>query len=634
LLGFKRDGRVFEVQPNDLLTHAVVLGATGSGKTGLLAVLVEELAREGVQVLAVDVKGDLANFAVKDEEWERRAAEEGVSGSRAEAAVYTPGWCDCNPLKLLPPPAGLGASWAAEAMLSLTSFKSSPQARALLSNILAELEGASLADLSRAILEPPVKVVGGLPVDELIPTRSRRKLAGELASLAADPVIGCFSVGAGLDLEGGPPLKVVYLAHLPEGLRMLAVSLLLSRVYSWMVSKGGSERLKLAVVFDEARGYLPPYPRSPPSKEPLTALVRQGRGFGVSVLVATQNPRDLDYRALSNAGFWAIGLLRAEQDREAVADALAEVFGVAKTEVSGAVAGLKPREFLVFSSSNLKPEIVKVRHALTPLKGPLSPAELKKLCPPTAPAAPPQLPQLTLEKMGCRAYKPYLLAEGLAVYELPGGKAVERSFRLALDLETLQALTLDPRDPLRLGAPQGAEPPSQAIERALRGAEPAVASALTERVYKAADLVSEPGEPLASFQARVAAEMEEKRKKIDKKYRDKLAHLLGELEQTTKRRKAAEREAATAFSEALGAILSGKLRRGLSKLAGKGRRAQDRVNELKAKEEKTLRSIEELKREWFEDLQKLEEEYRVSVAEVRPRIRELRFSLLWISAKA
>ncbi|MCC6051024.1 MAG: DUF853 domain-containing protein, partial [Thermofilum sp.] len=174
LLGFKREGGAFEVQAGDLQTHAVVLGATGSGKTGLLAVLAEELAREGVRVLAVDVKGDLANFAVRDEEWEKRAASEGVSGTRAEAVVYTPGMCDCNPLKLLPPPPGLGASWAAEAILSLTSFKGSPQARALLSSILAELEGASLADLSRAIHEPPVKVVGGLPVDELLPPRSRR----------------------------------------------------------------------------------------------------------------------------------------------------------------------------------------------------------------------------------------------------------------------------------------------------------------------------------------------------------------------------------------------------------------------------------------------------------------------------
>lgn len=635
LLGFKREGGAFEVQASDLQAHAVVLGATGSGKTGLLAVLAEELAREGVRVLAVDVKGDLANFAVRDEEWERRAASEGVSGKRAEAVVYTPGMCDCNPLKLLPPPPGLGAPWAAEAILSLTSFKGSPQARALLSSILTELEGASLADLSRAILEPPVKVVGGLPVDELLPPRSRKRLAGELASLAADPVAGCFSAGADLDLEGGPPVKVVYLAHLPEGLRMLAASLLLSRVYSWMVLRGGSERLKLAVVFDEARGYLPPYPRNPPPKEPLTALVRQGRGFGVSVLAATQNPRDLDYRVLSNAGFWAVGLLRAKQDREAVAEALAEVFGVAKADVSRAVASLKPREFLILSSANPEPVIVKVRHALTPLKGPLSPAELRRLCPPTAPAAPLQLPQLTLEKPGRGAYKPYLLAEGVAVYELPSGKAVERSFKLALDLETLRAVPLDPQAALKLGAPQGvASPPKQALERALREAERAVELALTEKVYKAAGLTSEPGEPRASFQARVAAELEERRKWVDKKYRERLTRLLGELERTAKRREEAEREAAAAFGEAFGAILSGRIRRGLAKAAGKGRKARARVEELKAREEKILRQIEELKREWSGELQKLEEAYRVSAVEVKPQIRELRFSILWVPVEA
>src|SRR5205085_3468032 len=130
----------------------------------------------------------------------------------------------------------------------------------------------------------------------------------------------------------------------------LVLSVVLEEVLSWVRSLPGSQRLRALVVFDEVYACLPPHPGNPPTKRPLVALMKQARAFGVGVVVATQNPMDLDYRALGNAGLWCVGRLQTDADCERVVDGLAASMPTqrdAVRELSHVVKQLAPRWFVM-----------------------------------------------------------------------------------------------------------------------------------------------------------------------------------------------------------------------------------------------------------------------------------------------
>ncbi|MEM0308576.1 MAG: ATP-binding protein [Thermofilaceae archaeon] len=617
-----------------LLTHFVVIGATGSGKTGFLTVLVEELASASVPALVFDVKGDLANLAFWDEEWVKRAASEGLPvRGRLEAVVYTPGFCGGRPLKLLPPQAGdpISSAWAAEAILSLTRLSGDRGAQALLSTLLRRGKASTLSSLAKSVLEPPPTVLAGIPTEALVPEGSRRRLARELAALAVDPIVGCFSMGENLDFEAPPPVKVIYLAHLPERLRMLASSLILSEVYRWMMRVGGCSRPRLAVVFDEVRGYLPPYPRNPPVKDPLTTLVRQGRGFGVSVLLATQNPRDLDYKVLSNVGTWAVGVLRAKQDREAVAEALADVFGVSRSDVASRIAALKPREFLIFSTALERPEVVRVRHTLTPLKGPVTLDTLSRAYGwQGVLEEQPDLPQYTLV-IGepVESYKLCLLAKGVAAYKLPGRKArTLREFTAIVDPYASRVALLEGSPAVKPGAPHGVSaPPIGSLDTLYARSKGLLVEALTEKTYVTSrGDRPRPGESLEEFQARIATELEERKRRVDERYRVRLSKLIARAEKVSRKR-----EEVGSLVNILKPLLSRRTARAsLFEVIERWKRAREKAAELEEKERELLAEIERLRAEWFKELKRLEDRYAIKVREVKPEIVELQLELLWV----
>jgi hypothetical protein len=159
------------------------------------------------------------------------------------------------------------------------------------------------------------------------------------------------------------------------------LGVLLEEVLAYTRSLHGSRQLRALVVFDEVYGLLPPHPANPPTKRPTVALLKQGRAFGVGVIVATQNPMDLDYRALSNAGFWAIGRLQTDADRARVVESLAhaEEPGSSPKELAALLRRLGPRWFLVRDvHSAAKLTLLKPRWALSYLRGPMTQSELRR----------------------------------------------------------------------------------------------------------------------------------------------------------------------------------------------------------------------------------------------------------------
>ncbi|MEM7676033.1 MAG: hypothetical protein AAF449_08520, partial [Myxococcota bacterium] len=242
-------------------------------------------------------------------------------------------------------------------------------------------ENVSL-DLSSVVLQlvdPPFKKVGVFAVDQFFPPDDRMKLAMAFNAILAAPSFASWQQGIDFDpdilLERGPRSKVSLfnIAHLDDRRRQFLVSMLLSRLLAWSRRQPGTEDLRAVLFFDEVAGYLPPYPHNPPSKGPLLTLMKQARAVGLGVVVSTQNPVDLDYKALSNAGLWCIGRLSTPQDRERL------LKGIEGSDLNETVSSLERRQFLLHEIGRDSPTVFGSRHAMCYLRGPLTSVEIGRL---------------------------------------------------------------------------------------------------------------------------------------------------------------------------------------------------------------------------------------------------------------
>ncbi|MGE3881396.1 MAG: DUF87 domain-containing protein [Planctomycetota bacterium] len=433
----------------DLTTHAVCVGMTGSGKTGLCISLLEEAAIDGIPVLAIDPKGDLGNLGLTfpelraadfapwidqgeamrkgrtieqqaeetSKQWRKGLAEWGQDGARitrlreaADFAIYTPG-SDAG-LKLsalrsfVPPPesvAGDGELWserilaAVSGLLALVGIDADPvrsREHVLLSNLLDHAWRAGreldLPELIRGVQSPPFSRIGVLDVDTFIPPPDRTALAMAINGLLASPGFATWMEGEPLDIQrllwtpsGKPRVSVLSIAHLSEAQRMFFVTLLLSEFLTWTRSQSGTSSLRAILYMDEVFGYLPPT-ANPPSKRAMLTLLKQARAFGVGVVLATQNPVDLDYKALSNAGTWFLGRLQTERDKLRVLDGLEGASAQSGTAFDRAsmertLAGLSSRTFVLNNVHDDAPVVMRTRWAMSYLRGPLTRSQIAML---------------------------------------------------------------------------------------------------------------------------------------------------------------------------------------------------------------------------------------------------------------
>ena len=431
------------LDPDHLTTHAVCLGMTGSGKTGLGIVVLEELARRGTPLLVVDLKGDMVNLLLQFPEldggsfapWlpaeevdaaggDRSAAGRAVAGRWRRglesaglgpfdvAAVrggvrwrlVTPGVSSAAPLDILPslapPPLGLDddarrarAGGVVGALLSLLGRGGDPltdRDHVLLASLLLDAwrreEALDLTGLVRTVASPSIDTLGALPLETFYPRDDRMKLVLAMNTLLASPAFAAWTEGTPLDMDvllgssGAPCATIVTVAHLDERQRLFILSLLLAELLAWTRRQPASGGLRALLYLDEVQGILPPHPASPPTKAPLLTLLKQGRAFGVGAWLATQNPVDLDYKAAGNAGVQVIGRLITERDRERAMDGLGLRALPDGRDADDVVAGLGKRQFVLVDVR--APERVRTfssRWAMSYLRGPVTLAELEPL---------------------------------------------------------------------------------------------------------------------------------------------------------------------------------------------------------------------------------------------------------------
>jgi hypothetical protein len=433
----------------DLTTHAVCVGMTGSGKTGLCLTLLEEAAIDGIPALAVDPKGDLGNLMltfpelrpadfrpwVDDAEasraglgpddyakatadkWREGLAKWGQDGTRiarlkqaADVAIYTPGSTAGLPLTVLKSFRAPGAEVVADGdalrervnatvagLLALLGIEADPvQSRehillaTLLQRAWQEDRDLDLATLIAEVQKPPVDRIGVMDVESFYPQKDRLALALRINAVLAAPGFAAWLEGEPLDVqrllwtpEGKPRIAILSIAHLSEAERMFFVTILLNEVIAWMRKQAGTPSLRALLYMDEIFGYFPPT-ANPPSKMPMLTLLKQARAYGLGIVLATQNPVDLDYKGLANAGTWFLGRLQTERDKLRVLEGLEGASAAAgavldRQKLERMLAGLQNRVFLMNNVHEDAPVLFQTRWALSYLRGPLTRTQIQML---------------------------------------------------------------------------------------------------------------------------------------------------------------------------------------------------------------------------------------------------------------
>ena len=384
----KIDGQITPLvyQNKDLLTHAAIIGMTGSGKTGLGVTLLEEAAIDAIPSIIIDPKGDMTNLLLNFPElnpsdfepWLDDSEVSNSGGTKEELAIkvsnsYKEGiqrdFQDLSRVKKLKDSADFtiytpGSSAGVQVSI-LSSFKAPTieilEDMELFSNIInstvhsilslidnksdetskesillasiftsyfKEQRDLTLEELITLIVTPPFSKIGVFDLETFFPQSDRLKFALKINTIIASPSFSSWLEGESLDIS-----KMLYSQSGKAKVNIFSIAHLNDSQRMFFVTILLNQilawmRRQEGTTSLKALLYMDeifgyfPPQANPPSKQPMLTLLKQARSFGIGVILSTQNPVDIDYKGLSNIGTWFIGRLQTKQDIEKVIDGL------------------------------------------------------------------------------------------------------------------------------------------------------------------------------------------------------------------------------------------------------------------------------------------------------------------------
>lgn len=737
----KKERTIFLYDSKDLTTHAVCIGMTGSGKTGLGIALLEEAAIDKIPALIIDPKGDMGDLLLtfpklSSEEfepwvdpseakrqgqtvqelaektatdWKEGLKKWGQDGARIQKLKESVDWTIYTPASNAGVPLSILSSFKApsieirndsealrdrllavtSSLLGLIGIEADPiksREHILISNIIEAAwkkgNDLDLSELIGAVQNPPMQKMGALDVDTFYPPKERKALSVKLNNLLASPSFQSWMEGAPLDIqkllytdEGKPRHAIISIAHLDDQERMSFVTLLLGEFVTWMRRQSGTSALRALLYMDEIFGFFPPS-AEPPSKRPMLTLLKQARGFGVGIVLVTQNPVDLDYKGLANCGTWFIGKLQTQRDKTRVLEGLKTASNgeIDAKQLDHLLASGGKRKFIVQNIHDKKPFLFETRWTLSFLKGPLTLTQITTLTPrkkgeikETPKAIKPKAPfeefYLHAQLSSGAHYQPLLFGTSKLHFvdrkndvdvweEVKWLIPFDHSDALWDKFEKVGTLPLEksplPKsqfDPLPIKIDQ---------EKLAKGFSGALYQTETLTLYKAGKEISKIGEKQADFKIRMVQAMREKRDIISsqtrQKYQKKIQDLQEKLSRLEEKVHASKQnatlqkaETAISFGTTILGTLFGKKkisRRTISdagssiKKIGRMARGDQAAQRAEVEYQSCLEQLQELQRKMQEDLADAENEVQIEAVTLRPRKNDIsigKFSLVWIA---
>jgi energy-coupling factor transporter ATP-binding protein EcfA2 len=331
-----------ELTRQELTCHAAFLGGSGSGKTTLALGVIEQLLLQGIPVLMLDRKGDLAGYA-RPEVWARPLPDPVLSArrdalkARVDVNLFTPGHPEGRPVAISVAPEGLSempaferveaAEHAAHALGDMLGYKHISRDASLRAILIQALQVLAENGTRAITLDALAELIG--EADQALLSRVSRldpklfnKLVQDLETLKLTSTHLFAASGEPLDVDallgtgphartGRTRLTIISTKFLRDDAQIqFWVAQLLAAVLRW-ASKNPRNTLQAALLFDEADLYLPAM-RQPATKLPMENLLKRGRSAGLSILLATQSPGDLDYRCRDNIRTWFLGRIKEQ----------------------------------------------------------------------------------------------------------------------------------------------------------------------------------------------------------------------------------------------------------------------------------------------------------------------------------
>ena len=371
-----------------LKRHICTLGASGSGKTVFCKAVIEEAIRLGIPAIIVDPQGDIASLGLpgdpakmQDKGTPPEFAEEYLKN--AEVRIWTPasskGIPLCiNPLQFSEEEMDVEDIIKAVDNIAATLIRfvgydpendKGKAAQAYLFQLLDHFreQKAPLTDLRTLAkyVENPPDVLQET-VSEIINKNEIGKLAKKIRFLTTGANKLLFEMGIALDIDtlltpvekGKIPVNIIYMNTLnTEADKHFFIAVLGRQLYEWMLRHPKDEP-QLIFYVDEIAPYLPPHPYNPPPKESLKLLMKQARKYGISNLIATQNPADIDYKAMAQANTWALGRMMTKQDISNVHHMLKSLNPAKADDIVARLPTLSAGEFLLICPDEFKDNVI------------------------------------------------------------------------------------------------------------------------------------------------------------------------------------------------------------------------------------------------------------------------------------